>query len=134
MADGRRVSAQCWNLFARISDLDNHLDPLQQSRVREVHPELSFLAWAESTGENVQHRKKSTEGCRVRQGLIRYHFGEDAFDRIRGKHRKEEVADDDISDAFAALWTAERINTGRARILSGPPFHDSRGLKMEIVY
>ena len=40
----------------------------------------------------------------------------------------------DILDAFAALWTAERIAAGRARTLPEQPPMDDTGLPMRIVY
>ena len=36
-------------------------------------------------------------------------------------------------DAFAALWTAERVVNGNAVILPPRPPHDGRGLPMRIV-
>jgi hypothetical protein len=53
-----------------------------------------------------------------------------------GKGRPEaelEVADDDILDAFAALWTAERIAPGEAVTLPEVPPRDRHGLPMEMV-
>jgi predicted RNase H-like nuclease len=44
------------------------------------------------------------------------------------------VADDDILDAFAALWTAERITSGVAVTLPENKPLDSTGLPMRIVY
>jgi hypothetical protein len=36
-------------------------------------------------------------------------------------------------DAFAVLWTVERIARGRALRLCGEPAHDACGLPMEII-
>jgi predicted RNase H-like nuclease len=44
------------------------------------------------------------------------------------------VARDDIIDALAALWTAERIARGEARMLPPQPPVDEMGLRMEMVY
>jgi predicted RNase H-like nuclease len=43
------------------------------------------------------------------------------------------VADDDLLDAFAALWTAERISNGTARTVPAAPLEDRFGLRMEMV-
>lgn len=44
------------------------------------------------------------------------------------------VADDDVLDAIAVLWTATRIARGEGRGLPDPPPRDPTGLPMEIVY
>jgi len=44
------------------------------------------------------------------------------------------VAPDDIADAFAALWSAERLLAGTAQRLPEAPVHDSYGLPMHIWY
>ena len=41
--------------------------------------------------------------------------------------------EDDILDAFAALWTAERIALGISQTIPAVPPKDSFGLRMEIV-
>jgi predicted RNase H-like nuclease len=44
------------------------------------------------------------------------------------------VADDDILDALAALWTARRIQSGSAtRLPSGPEERDAFGLPMQML-
>ena len=63
----------------------------------------------------MMHAKKALDGGRDRLQLVSAHFGAEAFDAVRARHLRRDVADDDILDAFAALWTAERIATGRAR-------------------
>ncbi|HEY5609947.1 MAG TPA: DUF429 domain-containing protein [Thermoanaerobaculia bacterium] len=97
----------------------------------EVHPEVSFAAWNRAP---LQHYKKAPDGKCERLALIQAHFGENAFDIVRLRYRKGVASDDDIADAFAALWTAERIATGRAQTLPAEPPVDSAGLRMEIVY
>ena len=52
----------------------------------------------------------------------------------RADYLKKDVADDDILDAFAALWTATRIFEGRARSLPERPPIDAAGLLMRILY
>lgn len=42
-------------------------------------------------------------------------------------------AEDDIVDAFVALWTAERVARGDAQTLPETPPKDRYGLRMEIV-
>jgi len=47
--------------------------------------------------------------------------------------RVKDVGDDDILDAFAALWSAERIPRGVSQSLPERPPTDRFGLRMEIV-
>jgi len=86
----------------------------------------------------MQDNKKTPAGRAERMALIARHFGTTAFDTVRA-HIYAQVpgsktiryADDDIVDAFAALWTAERIVRGEAVTL--PPVRP-QGLRMEIAY
>lgn len=43
------------------------------------------------------------------------------------------MEDDDIFDAFAALWTAERISRGESGSLPEEPVSDSASLPMRMV-
>jgi predicted RNase H-like nuclease len=54
--------------------------------------------------------------------------------RARGEHLKKDLADDDIVDAIAGLWTAHRIANGTAEALPSPPPRDETGLPMQIVF
>jgi len=56
-----------------------------------------------------------------------------AFDRVRDGYAGSEVADDDILDAIAALWTAERLMTGQARRVPEEPDRDPCGLPMQML-
>ena len=112
-ASGRRISIQAWNICRRIRGVDEFLlaRPELRERVREVHPEITFLHWTGAVLPSTATR----EGIAARQALIAAHFGATAFDEVRGAHRAKDVAHDDICDAFAALWSAERIARGEAR-------------------
>jgi predicted RNase H-like nuclease len=57
-----------------------------------------------------------------------------AFERVRRDISRRSAADDDILDAFAALWTAGRIEQGTAVTLphADPPV-DSVGLPMQML-
>lgn len=133
-ADGRRVGAQAWAIYGKIRQMDAWLrsSKRDRSRVREVHPEVSF--WAMRGGRAFQEGKKSRKGGAARRAAIERCLGAGVFERARAGYRKKDVADDDILDALAALWTAERIERGVAKTLPEHPARDSRGLPMEIVY
>ena len=60
------------------------------------------------------------------------HFGSGAFDEIRKNHYVKEAANHDINDAFAVLWTAERIFNEKAVSIPADMEFDSVGLRMGI--
>jgi predicted RNase H-like nuclease len=115
----------------RIREVDERLraEPDLQIRVREVHPEVCFYSWA---GRPMQHAKRSPEGKAERLALIERQFGA-AFAMARSAIHPRLAADDDIIDAFAALWTAERIFRGEASTVPARAPIDRYGLRMEMV-
>jgi predicted RNase H-like nuclease len=130
---GKALSRQTFGILDRIRDVDTALRASAQlrARVHEVHPELCFYFWNGS--RPMEHSKKSAQGAVDRKKLIQNVFGAEAFERVRGNHRSKLVADDDILDAFAALWTAGRAVRGEARTIPEAPGRDSQGLTMEMV-
>lgn len=132
--DGRGVGAQAFGLYARIREVDAIMRSYAQARGRiyEVHPELCFMAW--NGGKPIKESKKSHLGMSIRQELIQSPFGKRAMQFIRQAHQPSVVADDDIYDAFAALWTAERIQSGVAQVVPNPPGIDASGIQMGIWY
>ncbi|MEM9627821.1 MAG: DUF429 domain-containing protein [Pseudomonadota bacterium] len=132
--DGRMVSAQAFGLFPKIREVDALLRTSAEarSRIREIHPEISFWSWTD--GKAIVESKKTPAGKAKRQALAEQWLGPEVMDSARGRHLKKHVADDDILDAIAALWTAARIERSEAATLPGNPPTDSAGLRMEIVY
>ena len=127
--DGRRVSAQSWSILPKIRQWDAALRerPNLDERVYEIHPEVSFCAMNEGTG--VRASKKTPAGLRMRHELLRRALGPavpDAPSPPKG------VGLDDLLDAYAALWSAERILAGAAQSLPSPPPKDSVGLRSAI--
>ena len=57
--------------------------------------------------------------------MVENHFGSGAFDEIRKNHYLKDVANHDINDAFAVLWTAERISRGGAEVVPAEIESDS---------
>jgi len=133
-ADGRGVGCQAWNIYPKIREVDAALadHPAVRQRVIEVHPELSFRAW--NGCRVIPDPKKSNAGSAARRRLIGNHFGLTCFDSVRTRYPKGKVQSDDIADAFAALWTAERFFGRNAVVIPDPPPTDSTGLAMRIVY
>jgi predicted RNase H-like nuclease len=109
---GLGVSAQSHALGERIL----HVTQLARSdtRLREVHPEVSFRAM--NNGRALQYRKKSAGGAFERTELLRRHgieldtLGAAAYAPL-----------DDVLDAAAAAWSAQTIASGSARSLPDPP-------------
>ncbi len=132
--DGKGVGAQAFGIYSRIHEFDEVMRSDEQARgyIYEVHPELCFMAW--NDGEPITDSKKSHQGKSIRLDLVKSHFGEGAVTLVRSRHPAGQVADDDIYDAFAALWTAERIHLGIAEMIPDPPEIDSAGLPMAMQY
>lgn len=132
--DGRGVGAQAFNLYSRIREVDEIVrsDPRARRYIHEVHPELSFMAW--NKGKPIAESKKSPRGIGRRKKLVQSQFGKGAFRSVRQANLSSVVADDDICDAFACLWTAERIHLGIAEVIPNPPAIDPLGIRMGMWY
>jgi len=130
--EGKSMSRQSWAIVHKIREVDEVLrrDPTLQARIREVHPEVSFYFL--SGQRALQHSKKTKEGKAERRRLLESVFAQWVEAAIREKPRLA-CNEDDILDAFAALWTAERILTGKSRTIPAIPPKDSCKLRMEIV-
>lgn len=130
---GKKISKQAWAILPKVREVDLALRGRtgRVPIVREVHPEVCFAGWA---GSPMRHPKKSPEGQQQRRELVAGHFGQQAYETVRQRYPRRQVADDDILDAFAALWTAERVLVGTAITLPAVPPTDRCGLPMEIVY
>ena len=128
--DGRNIGCQAWAIYPKIRDVDAVLQqaPQLQNWVLEVHPEVTFREL--NGGVSISQRKKSSQGRAARVALI----GAGAFTAVRSRYLVKQVGHDDIADAFAALWTAERKLNGQAVSIPATPQIDSTGLRMEIWY
>jgi hypothetical protein len=60
--------------------------------VREVHPELCFIAW--NGWQPIVEGKTTHLGKSRRSDLVKSHFSANAFTTIRNRHRNGTVADD----------------------------------------
>jgi predicted RNase H-like nuclease len=109
---GLGVSAQSHALGPRIL----HVTELARTdaRLYEVHPEVSFRAM--NGGLPLRHRKKSAGGAVERLALLRRHGIE--LDELE---ESAAVPLDDVLDAAAAAWSAQRIAAGTAVSLPDPP-------------
>jgi predicted RNase H-like nuclease len=102
------MSRQSFGIMAKILEVDLHLQSIESHErwLVEVHPEVSFLALT----KRVLAGKKSQEGRRHRREALRGVFAD--IDRqiaaLRRTVARKRVEDDDIFDAYAALWSATR--------------------------
>lgn len=132
-AQGKGISQQAWAIYPKIREVDDALqsDSDLRARVVEVHPELTFSTWA---GAPILSSKKTSGGHAVRRDLIARHFGPLAFESARNQVSRSHASNDDIADAFAALWTAQRVVNGKSKSLPPEPPLDSVGLPMRMVH
>lgn len=130
--DGRNISQQSYAILPKIREVDAcvRAEGLQD-RLFEIHPEVCFAALA---GRHLEYPKRDLRGHQERRALIAAHFGVDAFEQVTQQLPKRGVAPDDIADAFAALWSAERIFAGVATRLPEEGQVDDVGLPMQIWY
>ena len=121
---GWMPSRQAWGLRAKVLEANRLYDA--GAVLHEVHPELSFqrlgLRYEDGT-------KKSWRGQRARlrvltgAGIV---LPEDLGAAIA------KVPADDVLDAAAVAWSAERIAHGQAICLPDPPQRNERGQPMAI--
>src|SRR5260221_3492892 len=108
------MSRQAWAIVEKVVQVDKVLcyEQTLQCRVREVHAEVSFYCLAGKRA--MQYSKKSLAGHNERRRLLEPIFGQALNDAL-AKKSSLGSAQDDILDAFVALWTAERIVLGLAQ-------------------
>ena len=120
---GARLTLQTLNILSRIEDVDRVMTPDLQSRVFEVHPELSFASM--NGGGPLLAPKRSATGARERRALLQ-RAG------VMVPERPVGAARDDLLDACALAWSAHRVVRERARRVPDRPALDARGLRMEL--
>ena len=130
--NGRGLSKQAVAIAPKICEVDEILRRRRDltERVFEVHPEVSFAIW--NGGRPMTVKKSKLEGRDMRRRLVIPHFGQSLFDDALATARGS-AKEDDVLDAFAALWSAERIHAGQ-HVPLGDGGTDAAGLPMRIVY
>ena len=122
---GWPATKQSLGILPKIEDGDATIMPHLQARVFEVHPELAF--WAMNQEQWLANSKHDVFGRKQRVELLK-------SNGVVVPARPPGVAEDDLLDACAARWTAQRILADVAVTLPDVPPIDSRGLRMEIWY
>jgi len=134
--DGRGFGVQSFGILPKIREWDDALaaDATAPGRVREVHPELSFAAMNAAQGgdgKGLVASKKSDDGHAQRIALLARHFPRRAIERLLAD-RASGVGRDDLIDALAVLWSAQRIERAQAHCLPPTPVRDRTGLASAI--
>jgi predicted RNase H-like nuclease len=119
------ISKQSFGLAPKMLEVDGIAQ--RDKRVVEVHPEVSFRAMA---AQPLMCPKKSWNGVSVRRMLLA------KYDIVLPDELGAAglAAVDDVLDAAAAAWTADRITRGEAASLPSPPEELADGRKAAIWY
>jgi predicted RNase H-like nuclease len=121
-ATGRGISKQTFNLMPKIAELDQLINPTNQHMIVEVHPECAFKLL---NGGGRLPSKKTGAGQDLRRRLLADQYDVPA----RPPHG---AAVDDLLDAYAVLWSAQRYLRGVHQQF-GDGQRDERGIEMRIV-
>lgn len=128
-AGGPGLSAQSFNLFAKMREADALMTPALCDHVFETHPETGFAVLA---GAAMTHNKKTAQGRAERLAVLeRAGITRQALDPH--PFAKKDCAPDDVLDAAMCALSALRILRGEAVSLPADPPRDARGLPMRIV-
>jgi predicted RNase H-like nuclease len=129
---GNGISRQAFGIYPKVAEVNDLLTPREQARVLEVHPEVSFCAM--NDGQPMLHSKKQPAGFAERRDLLHHTMNVDIPDRQDIRSWARPAKPDDVLDAFAVAWTADRADQGLARTLPANPELNASGMRMEIVY
>ena len=121
-ATGRGISKQTFNIMPKVAELDRLIEASSQHMIVEVHPECAFKML--NDGESLPS-KKTIAGQDLRRRLLA-----DQFDVPAAPPRGSAM--DDLLDAYAVLWSAQRYGRGVHRQF-GDGQRDDRGIEMRIV-
>jgi predicted RNase H-like nuclease len=116
------VSIQTFHILDKVAEVDAHVQA--GADVVECHPEVAFRAMC---GRPLPPKRKQ-EGRDARLEVLRHWLPRFALP----EHRPGRAQWDDLLDAAACAWTAQRWLAGAAEVL-GSGEHDALGTPMRIV-
>ncbi|MGL6210187.1 MAG: DUF429 domain-containing protein [Paracoccaceae bacterium] len=125
---GKRLPKQSFMLFPKMREIDQIVQRIGQSRLREGHPEVSFAAMA---GAPVQSKKREPAG-QLERSLLLEGQGLPAGGLLSGRVRGKMGADD-VLDAAALWWSSDRFLRAAHITLPPSPSIDSTGLEMSVI-
>ena len=106
--EGKKISKQTWYILNKIKEARKiYLDKASNKKLFEIHPELSFMAM--NNMKVLSDSKKTIEGRKKRLKLINIYYPHFNFSQVREKFLRKDVADDDILDVIAVLWSTQKI-------------------------
>ena len=131
--EGKGMSIQSFAITKKVHEVDLALAslPEHESRVYEVHPEVSFTQM--NGGQPMSFAKKKAAGRAERAELLARTFGA-APNRLLAERDRALVGADDVLDALVSLWSAMRVKQGTAESLPAIPEADEYGRRMAIFY
>lgn len=109
---GKGMSKQSYSLRAKVLEVDGLV--AEDDRIFECHPEVCFAAMADAP---LEWSKKTWNGQRQRESLL--HDQGIVLPQNLGEVGRVPV--DDLLDAAACAWSAERMRLGIARTLPADP-------------
>lgn len=125
---GKNLPKQSFMLFPKMREVDSIVRELGQQRLREGHPEMSF---AEMAGQPVLSKKREPHGVAERVALLE---GQQLPARaLLGSLVRGRMAADDVLDAAALLWSADRFQLSQHITLPPLPSRDAVGLEMSVI-
>lgn len=112
----KKMSQQAWAIVYKIKEVDDLVknNPALAAKLFEVHPEVSFYYL--SSNQPARFNKKSIQGIEERVLKLGPRYGID-FAFIQSVKTLSKAPEDDIIDAFLALWSAERIHARQNKVL-----------------
>ena len=117
---GKKISKQSWFLFSKIKEARTiFCNAHKKLKLYEVHPELSFMAMNDM--KVIELGKKTDDGFKARYKLVKKLFPKFDFEKIRANFKRGDVADDDILDAIAVLWSTQKIIANMASYVPKKP-------------
>ena len=132
---GKGITLQTFGIMPKILEVDELIVSSANAQyfMREIHPEVCF--WGLNNGTAMTHSKKTMDGFCERMELIKTILPEagEMVEQALDRHRRKDVARDDIADALVALITA-MAPADKLQTLPEVPETDSRGIPMEMVY
>lgn len=112
-ASGKGISKQAFNLMPKVRQVRGAIQPSDQPRFSEVHPETSLAVMAQLAGWPPLGPKKTALGVDQRREILAQHIGGSLVEQASSANAPVV----DVLDALAAAWTAGRMVAGSARIL-----------------
>jgi predicted RNase H-like nuclease len=130
---GAGAAKQTWAITKKIIEVDSCMTPQLQTKVFEIHPELT---WQRLAGKPLMSKHKR-EGIEQRYEILKESVNE--LDTLIQSHlRTGKTANmDDFLDALVGLAAAHELAHNpryKNRLPQDDPPTDARGLRMEIWY